>query len=203
MLPIAAVTHRSSPVLRDSITRRHPIFRLPRDRDRPGTLAVAARDRNGTGHEHRRNITQGIVSLPVTVTVFSSSASRVRVTASNELDRCVLVVDVDAGSDVSVDVSEEWLVLAGSEVRVDVGLGVHRLVLPGVKDTLLHEKPVLGWLQNVDEPPDGNTPDDHGDVDVMWPVPVVLEIRKRDELVSWDDVLGVELWVLVDVTLGQ
>lgn len=107
---------------------------------------------------------------------------------ANEVDRCVLVVDVDvdvdvdAGRDVSVDVS---LVLAGTDVSVDidVGFGVNRLVLPGVKETLLHENPLLGWEPPVGMPEDGSLPDDQGDDIVVWFVPDVLEIRNRDELV--------------------
>lgn len=128
--------------------------------------------------------TVDVTTPTVTVTVFSS-----RVKPRDE--RVPVVVSVDAGTDVSVDVSDEDEVdrrpLADSEVRVDValGLGVHRLVLPGVavKEILLQEKPVLGCVPNMDDPPDGkivppegNMPDDQRVEGVVGFVPVELGI---------------------------
>jgi hypothetical protein len=71
---------------------------------------------------------------------------------------------------------------------VIVGLGVHRPVLPGVNETLLHENPPELSVKNTDASPPpvvSRTPDDHGRIeDVVWFVAlVVLEIRNWDELV--------------------
>ncbi|TGJ87221.1 hypothetical protein E0Z10_g1557 [Xylaria hypoxylon] len=100
------------------------------------------------------------------------------------------------------------LVLAGSEVRVDVG--VQRPVLPGtgVNETLLHETPELDCVQNMDDPtltwPDDRSPDDHGDDDVVGYGPVTLESWNCDELVVFlEDVVFVELRVLDDVVVGR
>ncbi|RWA15035.1 hypothetical protein EKO27_g72 [Xylaria grammica] len=104
------------------------------------------------------------------------------------------------------------LVLAGSEVRVDVG--VQRPVLPGVgvNETLLHEKPKLDCDQIMDDPaltwPDDRSPDDHddgdGDGDVAVYGPVTLESWNCDELlVVVEDVVFVELRVLDDVVVGR
>lgn len=147
-----------------------------------------------------------VVTTP-TVTVvlslsFSGDPSRAETNCASPLPANELVVSVvdDAGTEVNVDVSDERDRLAGTDVRVAVG--VHCPVLPGVavKEMLLHEKPVLPCVQNVDDPPDGtpvpldgNMPDDQGVEDVVRLVPVVLGIGGRDDVV-----LLVDLCVLDD-----